>query len=216
MIIAVAFLVFPGSSEDDLVKSTTFWPLESKRVAQDMHARYGKPDVQSGDLLIWNKRGPWERIAVSRTGVLHRFPFEHYDVLEQTLSYKVPAEKFHDLIMFDGSLLIERTRGTIGVRCDRESSNVLVLNLAHEVATGRRTVADARLAYGNIVRDKLNGADPLLMKDLSFAVDQHTSDPDVNITGLTRARPASARKKWYNKFIGTPEPPPNSVVSSRP
>jgi len=200
MIIAVAFLVFPGSSDDKAI-STTFWPVESKRVAQDMFARYGKPDVESRELLIWNNRGPWDRIAVSRTGVLHRFPFEHYDVLEQTVSYKVPIEKLYDLISFDGSLLVERTRGTIGVRCDRESSNVLVLNLAHEVATGRRTVADARLAYGNIIRDKQNGADPLLMRNLLFVVDPNASDPDVNITGLMRAHPASTHKKWYSRFI---------------
>ena len=200
MIIAVAFLAFPGSS-DDKSKSTTFWPAESKRAAQDIHTRYGKPDIESSELLIWNKRGPWDRIAVSRTGVLHRFPFEHYDVLEQTVSYKVPTEKFHDLIMFDGSLLIDRTRGTIGVRCDRESSNMLVLNLAHEVAIGKRSAAEARVAYTNIIRDKQNGADPALMKDLVFSAHLQTADPDVNSTGITRAQPASVRKKWFGRFV---------------
>jgi hypothetical protein len=200
MIIAVAFLAFPGSS-DDKAKSTTFWPLESKRAAQEIYTRYGKPDVESRDLLIWNKRGRWDKIAVSRIGVLHRFPFEHYDVLEQTISYKVPAEKLHDLIMFDGSLLIDRTRGTVSVRCDRESSNMLVLNLAHDVATGKRSATEARLAYTKVIRDKQNGADPVLMKNLFFSSHVQTNDPDVNTTGLTLGQPAPVRKKWYSRLI---------------
>lgn len=202
MIIAVAFLVFP-SSPGEVSKTTTFWPSASRRVAQDMLTRYGKPDVESNTLLIWHKRGPWEQITVSRKGVLHRFPFEHYDVLEQTLAYKVPAERVQDLIMFDGSLLIDRTRGTIGARCDRESSNMLVLNLAHDVATGRRSVADARLTFGNTIRDKQNGADPRMMKELSFIIGLETSDPDVNITGLNETRTVVSPKRWQGRFTAT-------------
>ena len=200
MIVAAAFLVLPGATKDD-VMSTKLWPRESRAAAGKMIKLYGKPDVESGTFLVWNNRGPWDRITVSRTGVLHRFPFEHFDVVEHTLAYRVPEEKLDDLIMFDGSLLIDRTRGTVSARCDDESSNVLAINLAHDIATGRRSVSDARLAYALIARDKLNGADPESMKQLSFTADLHTSDPDVNITGLTGQRPAQVRRKWFSRFI---------------
>ena len=92
MIVAVAFLIYPGAT-DRPVTITKLWPMESRNAAQEMYDRYGKPDVEGGDFLTWKKRGPWEKITVSKTGTLHKFPFEHYDVLEQTLLYKVPFEK---------------------------------------------------------------------------------------------------------------------------
>jgi hypothetical protein len=200
MIIAAAFLVLPGATTDD-VMSIKLWPVESRVAAGKMIELYGKPDVEAGTFLVWNNKGPWDRITVFRTGVLHRFPFEHFDVVEQTLAYRVPEEKLDDLIMFDGSLLIDRTRGTVSARCDAESSNVLALNLAHEIVTGKKSVADARLAYALIVRDKLNGADPVSMKQLAFTTDLHTSDPDVNLTGLTGSRSSQVKRKWFSRFF---------------
>jgi hypothetical protein len=199
MIIAVAFLVFPGASNDGI--TSRLWPVESRRASEDILNRYGKPDISTGEMLVWKKRGPWEQITVSRTGALHRFPFEHYDVLEQSIQYRVPVEKLQDLIMFDGSLLIDRTRGTMSARCDHESSNILILNLAHEVATGEKSVAEARQAYGKIVEDKSRGADPMLMKELTFAVHLHAPDPDLTITGLPGNGPVRARKSWLGRFI---------------
>jgi hypothetical protein len=200
MMIAAAFLVLPGATKDD-VMLTKLWPVESKSAAGKMIELYGRPDVESGSFLVWNNREPWARITVSRAGVLHRFPFEHFDEVEHTLSYRVPEDKVDDLIMFDGSLLIDRTRGTISARCDDQSSNVLALNLAHDIVTGKRSVQDARLSYALTVRDKLNGADPVSMKRLSFTADLHTSDPDVNITGLAGPRSSKIKKKWFSRFI---------------
>ena len=41
-----------------------------------------------------------------------------------------------DLARFDGSVIVERTRGEIGARCDKEEMNYLALNLAHDIVTG--------------------------------------------------------------------------------
>jgi hypothetical protein len=195
MIVAVAFLIYPGAS-DRPITITKLWPLESRTAAEEIYERYGRPDAEGGDFLIWKKRGPWEEITVYRTGTLHKFPFEHYDVLEQTLPYKVPFEKLNEIVIFDGSLVVDRTRGTLSARCDRESSNILALNLAHLVATNKMSVRRARQEYGQIIRDKKNGADPILMKELAFIAPFNTHDPDINTTGLNGGRPATTRKNW--------------------
>jgi hypothetical protein len=200
MIVAVAFLAYPLASERSLTV-TKLWPAQSRLAAQEMHEKYGKPDVEGADFLTWKKRGPWERITVSKTGTLHKFPFEHYDVLEQTLPYKVPFEKLNDIVIFDGSLLVDRTRGMISARCDRESSNLLALNLAHQVATSKMSVRHARLEYGRIVRDKKNGADPAMMRELTFVTPVNTTDPDINTTGIHTTRPAQGRKGWLSRLV---------------
>ena len=46
--------------------------------------------------------------------------------------------------MFDGSIVVDRTRGEVAARCDSEAANVLGLNMVHELVTGKRTVQEAR------------------------------------------------------------------------
>lgn len=200
MIVAVAFLAFPGATSDN-TPGTRLWPLASRLATREVQEKYGKPDVETNDFLMWKKRGPWEQIRISKTGTLHRFPFEHYDVLEQTLSYRVPLDKLNDIIIFDGSLVIDRTSGTMTARCDRESSNILALNLAHQIAIGQLSVKRARFEYGRIVRDKKNGADPVMMRELAFITPLNAADPDINTTGLNSIRPATTRKNWLSRAL---------------
>jgi hypothetical protein len=62
--------------------------------------------------------------------IVHNFPTAHTDYLTQYVGYRVPREKVSDLVAFDGSLLVDRTAGEIGARCDHEAYNTLTLNLA--------------------------------------------------------------------------------------
>lgn len=68
----------------------------------------------------------------------------HTDFLTQVIKYRVPPDKFDDVAKFDGSILLDRTKGEAAGRCDSESANVLGLNMVHEIATGKRTWEDAR------------------------------------------------------------------------
>ena len=49
----------------------------------------------------------------------------------------------------DGSLILERTKGEISARCDKEDANFLAINLAHDIVTGKRSVDDARKFYAD-------------------------------------------------------------------
>lgn len=63
------------------------------------------------------------------------------------LTVRVPPDKFDDLALYDGSVIVERTKGEISARCDQEPMNFLALNLAHDIITGKRSVGDARKTY---------------------------------------------------------------------
>ena len=69
------------------------------------------------------------------------------DFLEQFIDYKVPVDMFSKLAEYDGSVIAERTKGELSARCGGTSMNFVAINLAHEIITGRRTVAEARDEY---------------------------------------------------------------------
>ncbi|HSH38363.1 MAG TPA: hypothetical protein VK993_06230 [Chthoniobacterales bacterium] len=44
----------------------------------------------------------------------------------------MPPEKVSELAKFDGSVIVERTKGEVIARCDMESANFLAINMMHE------------------------------------------------------------------------------------
>ena len=82
-----------------------------------------------------------------RDEVPHNFPKPHTDVLEQFIDYHVPPEKVTEVACYDGSVIVERTKGEVAARCDMKEMNFLALNLMHEIVTGRRTTDEARKSY---------------------------------------------------------------------
>jgi len=128
------------------------WPAARRKLAAELIARYGRPHETTPGELIWGETGPWKRIVLHRVGVKHNFPLLHEDVLEQTVNYKVPPEKAHDLLTYNGSLVIDRTRGELSVHCDSEPQNRIALNLADDIVTGNRSVDEALGYHAQMVR----------------------------------------------------------------
>ena len=120
------------------------WPQASRAAAQKIIDYYGAPNEITPSRLFWYDNGPWKRTVAYREEVPHDFPVPHTDVLEQTINYHVPAEKVGDIGLFDGSLIIARTKGEVTANCDNEGANILALNLMHEIVTGIRTPQEAR------------------------------------------------------------------------
>jgi hypothetical protein len=123
------------------------WPDTARTAARTILERYGLPHEATRNRLIWHGNGPWKRTVITREEVPHNFPKPHKDVLEQFVDYHVPPDKADELAAFDGSVIVERTKGELSARCDKEEMNFLALNLSHDVVTGRRTVDEARRAY---------------------------------------------------------------------
>lgn len=129
------------------------WPEASRMAAKAMIDKYGKPNESTPRMLVWYNNGPWKRTIVYDQEVAHIFPVDHVDVMEQTIDYKVPPNKATDVISYDGSVTIRRTDGELAAKCDKEGANFLAINLANDVATGKRTVADARSFYATAIKE---------------------------------------------------------------
>ena len=162
------------------------WPEASRMAVKEINDKYGKPDGVTKDELIWLKRGVWKKICINKKETKHSFPIEHTDMMQTTISYKVPTEIMDELGKFDGSVTFDRTQGTMSARCDKEGNNFLALNLANDIITGKKSVEEARKAYGDIVKEKMNGGNPIYMQKLTFSTQEDTADPDINTTGLTK------------------------------
>ncbi|MBA3672241.1 MAG: DUF4142 domain-containing protein [Gemmatimonadaceae bacterium] len=144
------------------------WASRPRLGAEEMMAKYGMPQEATPDRLIWHNAGGFKRIAVMNLETPHDFPMPHVDFLEHTVTYNVPQGKVGALIEFDASSTINRTVGELSARCDLEGHNILTLNLDHDIVMGRKTVAQARKAFGDNVRADVMGRHPAYVEGLLF------------------------------------------------
>jgi hypothetical protein len=156
------------------------WPPEAKAAAEAMLRKYGAPQEASPTQLRWQDNRPWTRTVVHKAAVEHDFPAKHTDVLEQVVPYRVPLNFFEALATFNGSVVANRTRGELTARCDREETNILALNLAHDIIRGQKTVAQARDALGTGMREIAAGRMPDDARELRLGPPQgDMRDPDT-------------------------------------
>ena len=160
------------------------WPAKTQEVATTTMAKYGAPNEVTGTMLVWNNNGPWKKTIIHKEPVQHNFPMTHLDLLEQFVDYSVPADKYDQMALYDGSVVIARTVGEMSARCDKEEANFLALNLANDVATGKKTAEDARMYYARAIKEMMQGnMDPYLQK-LHFNVGGNTKFPDQKAPGM--------------------------------
>ena len=157
-------------SVNDVNSVTETWPANTKDASNVLISKFGVPDEVTSSTLIWKNRGVWKKTVLMRNEIPHDFPMPHTDYLMQTINYKVPVEKYDDLARYDGSVIVERTKGTLSARCDKEEMNFLALNLAHDIITGKKTVEEARDFYAKTaMKFKDGGTDPYTQQ-LQFSI----------------------------------------------
>lgn len=154
------------------------WPTASKEAALEMESKYGEPDVKTSELLIWKDSGPFTKTIVHKEAVQHNFPTPHEDVLEQCVKYQVPADKMDDLAEFDGSIVVNRTEGTMSARCHKEDMNILALNLADQIIKGDLSVDEARQQLAETARAYEQGDRAPITQELQFQAQGDTAEPD--------------------------------------
>lgn len=168
------------------------WPEVSQQAAQLVIDKYGEPDEVTQTQMRWHHPGRWKRIVVSKAFHQHNFPAPHIDAIECVIDYHVPVDKFTDLAAFDGSVAVERTAGEVSVCCHDEETNVLALNLMHDIVTGSRDVQDARNYYATEFTDHRRKKATPYMRDLRFAADAGiAADPDMPILSLEELKQAA-------------------------
>lgn len=186
------FVADPGDVDSVLEE----WPPTPQKVAKKLVEQYGPPDEATPSRLIWHRNGPWKRMEITRDEIPHKFPTSHTDFISQFIDYTVPAGKADELIEFDGSVLVDRTAGELGARCDMEAMNILTLNLAHEIVTGIRSVEDAREHYADQASAYVLGRDAPYAERLLFDVPGgQTADLDESIIAEPMARQMAEKMK---------------------
>ncbi len=172
------------------------WPQESREAAELVIKKYGPPQQVCGSMLVWEKPGPWKRMVAYRDFTPHNFPAPHIDAVESFLEAHVSPDKVSDLARFDGSVVVNRTRGEISARCHDEEANFLALNLADDVITGKRSVDQARAHYAEEFLDYRRKKPTPYMEGLKFRP-QGGPDPDRRLLSDQDLRGAAeeGRKK---------------------
>lgn len=165
------------------------WPEESKKVAETIIDKYGEPDGVTDMMLIWQEVGDWKRVIVNKEPVEHHFPMKHVDIVEQVIDYQVPVDKFDELAEYDGSVIVERTKGEISARCDKEEANYLAINLAHDIIEGKLSVEEARTSYAENVKKLMNGEKPDYTQEFQFELPTgEVADPGTPIINKSSGR----------------------------
>jgi hypothetical protein len=156
------------------------WPEKPRMTGQMLIRKYGRPDVAGSRMLVWYDKGSYKRIALARDEQPHNFPMPHTDYLAETVSYAVPLDKLNDVARYDGSVWFHRTRGELTAQCDKEEMNNLALNLAHDIATGHRSVEDARAFYARTAMAFMSGdrSNPYVT-GIMFPQNRNAADPDM-------------------------------------
>lgn len=153
------------------------WPEVAKKSAMETIKKHGEPGGINEDRLVWENKGPYKTIIAYKHQVPHHFPVKHFDTLEHVIDYMVPSDKFDELAMFDGSLIVERTKGTMAARCDSEAHNLIALNLAHDIVTGEKSVEQAKQDYAQLAMALKKGEKPADTQKLTFEVPKDAGDP---------------------------------------
>jgi hypothetical protein len=178
-------------SMGEVEKVIAGWPKASQEAVRFMTKKYGPAAAVTQEMIIWGKTGPWKRTIVFAHEYPHEFPAHHTDVMQQFTDYKADPGLYDDLAKYDGSVVLERTSGEISARCDKEGANFLALNLAHEIATGKRKVEDARKTYGEQITAMKAGRRAPYTERLMFQASGPTGDPDMSVMSMgasTRTR----------------------------
>lgn len=156
------------------------WPPLTVKLAVDLVRKYGAPSEHDTRQLIWYGNGPWKRTTLLREETPHNFPAPHQDVLRQTVNYRVPVAKVADLAAYNGSIVVDRTRGELSVHCDSEAANILALNIADDIVKGERNVEQALAYHAQVVEGVTIGEPETYPQKLRFPValsSVQTADP---------------------------------------
>ena len=177
------------------------WPKPSLVAAEEMLDKYGEPDEISDTMAIWRDNGPWKWTTLYKEPIPHAWPEPHDDVLEQAIDFKVPVDKFHDIVEFDGSVIIERTKGEISARCGGEAMNFLAVNLAVAIANDVMTTKEARKKYEEVFAQYAEGKEPAIVKRFVFEKPEgRTADLDTSV-GSKKTLPTTSESPQTKKTL---------------
>lgn len=113
------------------------WPERSRLTAQAMIEKHGQPNRRGMNSLTWFGLYRGRRTIVHRSS-------SGEGMVEQVVLYRVPDRKVAVLAFFDKRIKVDPIAAEMSARTESVRTNFLLLNLAHEIASGFRTVGEAQ------------------------------------------------------------------------
>lgn len=126
-----------GARASNAERTVASWPEPSRAMALAMIERHGQPTVVEDGSLTWIG------LYRGRRTVAHRSAAGE-GIIEQVVRYRVPEGAVGELARFDDRLRIDDGASELSARTDSVRTSFLVLNLAHEVASGFKSASEAR------------------------------------------------------------------------
>jgi len=190
-----------GDKQLSVEQCTADWAAGPKKAAKMVSEQHGQPNGATPTRLVWTDKGPFKEIILLNEEIQHDFPMPHKDYLQHVVEFKVPTDKVGALAEFDGSIIVDRTRGTIGARCDTEAHNLLALNLAYDIINGKKNVEQARKEYGEIAKAEMSGQKHDYLSKLTFQPMPNAGDKDMAMAPGQpgEAQPAAAQEPAAEK-----------------
>ena len=129
--------------------------------------KYGPPDRIEPKRVVWERKGPWKRIAVWDEMDYLQISRDA-DNIEETIAYLVPESKRKAVENFNKRLKVSPGVAELSARSASEERNFLALNLADEVIQGIRTPEAAKDFYDLTIKLANAGKSSPYMQGLHF------------------------------------------------
>ncbi|MCM2305071.1 MAG: hypothetical protein NDJ72_10240 [Elusimicrobia bacterium] len=145
------------------------WHDGPRRAAEVLIERYGPPDSIAPVLATWRGRTPWKWIAV------HGDSPDSY--LEHAVGYQAPPAAIDALAAFGHGIRFNPDNDELSARSGSETLNYLALNLADEIAAGKRSPLEASDVYVRTARRAASGKSSPYLESLRFEPYQPPPEP---------------------------------------
>jgi hypothetical protein len=171
---------FADSSDLKMVPDDVLWtwPASSEKTALAMIEKYGQPGQVTDDAMVWYNNGPWKRTVVHRQASDGDDGTTAIGVLEQTITFQLPEDRFAVLDSFTRGMVGDMRRNELSSRSSSEKKNFLAINLAKEVISGDKTLEEARVFYYKQMSLMEAGKSSRYTEGFLFTVDNERGRPD--------------------------------------
>jgi len=127
---------------------------DAEAYVKSMTAVYGKPtSLLEGEIAIWEKKiGIFKKTFVKDEKVPHSFPAKHFDFLYSVFDLKVTEEQVKTLVDVSESIMVDRLKNEVTVRCQKMGANAITAQLVKDVVGGTVKARDAKTEYAKRIK----------------------------------------------------------------
>ena len=151
-------------TEEKASDSLENWKHEdAKKYAQELIDDYGKPDVVTDNMFLWNDRiSKFKQTFVKDESIEHCCPKPHRDYVYSTMIIDVPEDKMQAIADASESIIVDQLKNEVTARCADIFANAITLGFVQKLVAGDIKPEDSKEEYEKHI---LNGMLPDWFKE---------------------------------------------------